>query len=116
MQAVAPKDFFEAPNHVRIFSRADFKNLIEGVGLRIAAEHFVGFYWSLWWGLRFASGSDYYPGSPKQPPALLQKWEETWNLLLASPEGGRAAALLDRAIPKSQVIVAQKSAEQPGRS
>jgi SAM-dependent methyltransferase len=112
MQVVGPKDYFEAPNHVRIISRPEFKNLIEGAGLKITAERFVGFYWSLWWGLRFAAGTDYYPGSPDQPPAVLRKWEETWNLLLASPEGGKAAELLDQAIPKSQVVIAQKLAEQ----
>jgi hypothetical protein len=42
---------------------------------------------------------------------LLRKWEETWSLPLASPDGGKTAALFNRAVPKSQVVAARKSAK-----
>lgn len=108
LQVVGPADYFQAPNHVRILARKDFRHLVETVGLEITDEKFVGFYWSIWWALRFATQSEYYPGSPHVAPEVLQKWEATWDALCAHPNGDSAVSLLNRAVPKSQVLLAKK--------
>jgi SAM-dependent methyltransferase len=110
LKDVSPPEMWRAPNHVRVFERTEFRALVEGSGLAILDTHFVGFYWSMWWLLRFAAGTDYTPGSAAEVPAVLRKWEEAWEALQSTPEGRANAGKLDRALPKSQVLVAEKCA------
>jgi hypothetical protein len=105
IKAVAPPDAFEYPNHVRIFGRDEFKALIQGVGLIVTDVKFIGFYWSIYWALLFASGSHF--GSDPVPD-VLRKWEETWAALCSTPTGQRGAASLDLGLAKSQIIFARK--------
>jgi SAM-dependent methyltransferase len=108
LKEISPPEMWRAPNHVRVFERTQFRSLVEGAGLTITGTHFVGFYWSMWWLLRFAASTDYTPGSAAEKPAVLQKWEEAWEALQSTPEGRANAGNLDRALPKSQVLIAQK--------
>jgi ubiquinone/menaquinone biosynthesis C-methylase UbiE len=101
---VAPKFYFESPNHIRIFSLEEFKNLLINSGLEIISIHTYGFYWSMWWFFFWTCNQEY--GKPLHP--LLQKWNETWNLLLRQENGKKVKETLDNTLPKSIAIIAKK--------
>lgn len=103
-RTLAPPSYFESPNHIRVFERSDFEQLVIEAGLVIERRTSYGFYWSLWWFFFWACKQDLSP--PWHP--LLQSWTQTWNLLLSMPDGPRIKRALDDAMPKSQAIIARK--------
>ena len=108
LKAVSPASAYQAPNHVRIFDRAQFRELARRHGLVITDTKFVGFYWSIWWFLRFVAGTEYTPGAPGDVPEVLCLWQACWDAALKTPQGDKIAAKLDPVLPKSQVILAVK--------
>jgi SAM-dependent methyltransferase len=103
-KGLAPDSYFTKPNHVRIWEREDFSNLVTNAGLTIVKQHTFGFYWSLWWVLFWACRQDLSP--PWHP--LLQSWTTTWSILLETEDGPRIKASLDDFLPKTQLIIARK--------
>lgn len=101
---IAPSVYFEHPNHIRIFQRDEFEQLVIDAGLIIERRTEYGFYWSIWWFFFWACKQDLSP--PWHP--LLNSWTQTWNTLLSLPDGARIKKALDETMPKSQVIVARK--------
>ncbi len=101
---LAPDAYFEHPNHIRVFQREEFEQLILDAGLIIERRADYGFYWSVWWFLFWACKQDLSP--PWHP--LLESWTRTWNMLLSMPDGPRIKKALDEAMPKSQAIIARK--------
>ncbi|MDE3738253.1 MULTISPECIES: bifunctional 2-polyprenyl-6-hydroxyphenol methylase/3-demethylubiquinol 3-O-methyltransferase UbiG [Pseudomonas] len=101
---LAPPAYFEHPNHIRVFQRDEFERLIEEAGLVIERKAQYGFYWSVWWFFFWACKQDLSP--PWHP--LLDSWTRTWNMLLSMEDGPRIKQALDRAMPKSQAIIARK--------
>lgn len=110
LRLVAPDYYWEKPCHINVFERDRLDALVAGAGLRVTSRHCCGFYDSLWWLFRMAVGTEYFPGHPHfdGPPPILRDWESTWRALLATPRGAEVARLLDRMIPRSQVVVAEK--------
>jgi SAM-dependent methyltransferase len=100
---VAP-DYFERPNHIRVFTSESFRSLIEGAGLQIERSFVGGFYWSVWWCFFWTCGVDLM--KPAHP--LLEHWAHTWALLLKNPGGDRVKKALDECLPKTQVVIARK--------
>lgn len=101
---LAPDSYFEKPNHIRIFSREDFQQLITDAGLVIEKVDYHGFYWSIWWSFFWACKHDIM--EPWHP--LLVQWTDTWNTLLSLEDGPRIKRVLDTHLPKSQIIIATK--------
>jgi SAM-dependent methyltransferase len=101
---LAPDEYFEHPNHIRVFQRDEFARLIEDAGLIIERRADYGFYWSIWWFFFWACKQDLSP--PWHP--LLESWTNTWSMLLSTPDGPRIKKALDEAMPKSQAIIARK--------
>jgi len=101
---LAPDSYFQKPNHIRIFDREEFQNLILEAGLEIERKDFYGFYWSLWWFMFWACKHDIV--DPWHP--VLLKWTDTWNTLLSTDDGPKIKRVLDNHLPKSQVIIARK--------
>ncbi len=101
---IAPAVYFEHPNHIRIIERDEFTQLVTDAGLVIEQQSSYGFYWSVWWFFFWACKQDLSP--PWHP--LLEQWTNTWNTLLALPDGPRIKKALDKSMPKSQVIIARK--------
>ena len=101
---LAPAAYFEHPNHIRVFQRDEFEQLIRDAGLVIEKRADYGFYWSIWWFFFWACKQDLSP--PWHP--LLESWTRTWNILLSTPDGPRIKQALDAAMPKSQAIIARK--------
>jgi SAM-dependent methyltransferase len=107
LQHLAPSSYFEKPNHVRIFERAGFEELVRGAGLIIERRSFYGFFWAMWWLLFWECNLD-FTSMPRHP--VLDNWSRTWAAVLATEGGLKVKRLLDRFMPKSQVIVARKPA------
>lgn len=104
LKELAPAACFEKPNHIRVFSTEDFRALVEQAGLQIQTHEFVGFYWAVWHAMIWKCGADYDNGTHP----VLEQWGRTWETLMALPEGNACIAALDRALHKSQVIIAKK--------
>lgn len=101
---IAAPAYFEKPNHIRIFGRTEFDELVRRSGLVIERRVQYGFYWSIWWCLFWACKQDL--SDPWHP--LLQNWDKTWGSLLELPDGMRIKRALDEFMPKSQAVVARK--------
>lgn len=101
---LAPDSYFQHPNHIRVFERSQFEQLIHEAGLQVEQKSAYGFYWVVWWSMFWACKQDLSP--PWHP--LLQSWHDTWNLLLSMPDGPRIKRALDATMPKSQLIIARK--------
>jgi len=124
-QAFAPPDYFEHPNHIRIFSKDDFVAMAESAGLEVLDYSGNGFFWTFWacmhWAIVGAEArrneGDYSAvQAPFAPPydASLRDWANLWNRLIATPEGEAFKREMDGLLPKSQLILARKS--QPADS
>ena len=115
MQKVAPREMFEKPHHIRIFSQTEFSSLIERSGLTILTEGgsgafstlFVAMYWQKFGTQPGQSFEAVNPEISHHDP-LLQDWAKAWNYLLDLPNGEDIKAMFDTLIPKSQIIVAIK--------
>ena len=103
---VAPPVYWERPNHLRVFGRDDFIQLVDTSGLTIHRHFFRGFYWAVWWAMFWAADQEF--GDPEVP--MLRHWTESWHALITSPKGQRIKEALDAQLPKSQGIIAQKAA------
>ena len=115
MQKVAPREMFEKPHHIRIFSQTEFSSLVERSGLTILTESgsgafstlFVAMYWQKFGTQPGQSFEAVNPEISHHDP-LLQDWAKAWNYLLDLPNGEDIKAMFDTLIPKSQIIVAVK--------
>jgi SAM-dependent methyltransferase len=103
---VAPENYFQAPNHVRVFERDAFARLIEQGGLEIISHTMTGFFWSIWWALYWGCKPDL--SNPHHP--VLDHWTKAWHTLVQSDTGRKLKHQLDEFMPKSQFIVARKPA------
>jgi ubiquinone/menaquinone biosynthesis C-methylase UbiE len=104
MEKVAEAMYFQRPNHIRIFERQAFEQLVTSAGLMIEHRAFYSFYWTMWW-LLYWSGEGEKPSSKNK---LTDHWERLWGGLLAKPKGRMLKAMLDEIAPKSQIIIARK--------
>lgn len=105
-QGIASPAYFQKPNHIHIFEREEFAQLVREAGLTIEQHTEYGFYRSLWWLFFWASGQSSLDGA-EHP--VIQHWDNTWAALLALPQGQAVKQALDAVLPKSQVIVARKA-------
>ncbi len=103
-QKLAPETHFQKPNHINIFSRNEFEQLVLNSGLVIERRAYYGFYWSVWWAFFWTCNQDLSP--PWHP--LLENWSRTWETLLTTRDGPRIKKALDEVMPKSQAIIARK--------
>lgn len=115
-QGIAPASYYQSPNHVQIFTPERFAALVEDSGLVIEHRQATGFFWVMgmifFWASEQAAGRDL--GGPVRDriqapyPPLMESWARTWQDLLAQSDGLAIKQLLDRFMPKSQVIIARK--------
>lgn len=104
LKELAPAACFEKPNHIRVFSTEDFRRLVENAGLEVISHEFIGFYGAVWHALIWKCGADYDTGTHP----VLDRWAQTWETLMALPGGNACIDALDRALHKSQFIIAKK--------
>lgn len=112
----APKEYFQKPNHIHIFERAEFARLVADAGLEIVERSSYGFFWNLWMCMYWVCG-EAVAGTPEavshdcaQPPyfPILDDFTSVWGRLLTLPEAEPMRKALDAALPKSQIIIARK--------
>jgi len=115
-QGIAPAGYYQSPNHVQIFTPERFAALVEDAGLVIEHRQATGFFWVMgmifFWASERAAGRD-LGGAVRDRiqapyPPLMESWARTWQDLLAQPDGLAIKQMLDRFMPKSQVIIARK--------
>jgi SAM-dependent methyltransferase len=102
---LAPPAYWRSPNHLRVFSRQAFGDLVSASGLHVQHRCYTGFFWAVWWLLFWAADQEF--GEPEVP--LLASWSRTWHHLMKARDGQRVRRVLDECLPKSQVILASKS-------
>ncbi|MET1079420.1 MAG: class I SAM-dependent methyltransferase [Pseudomonas sp.] len=112
----APAAYFERPNHIHVFGREEFGQLVSEAGLEIVRRDSFGFFWTFWmclyWTLTKPLGAEREGTShdvvqPPYPP-LLNDWAKLWYQIIQLPESGLMKQALDQLMPKSQVIIARK--------
>jgi len=101
---LAPPQYFEKPNHIRVFEPEAFASLIEGAGLEIVHRTAYGFFWSIWWLLFWQTDVPF--GQGRHPS--LDAWTKTWSEVLKGKDGAKIKRTFDAFLPKAQVIVARK--------
>ena len=108
--ATAPEGYFEAPNHIRIFSADEFRDLILQSGLTIEDHQFLGCFWSMYLPLSWLTHDEEAgEGLPlDNPDPITVHWAKLWQLVQQHPEGGKIRDALNALLPKSQCIVARK--------
>jgi SAM-dependent methyltransferase len=107
MKVVAPRWYFEKPLHVRILEHDELDRLCTDAGLVVESRRASGFFWSLWWISRMSIGMGHkYDETPDHD--IFGHLDGLFNNLLATPTGAEAIQVLDRLLPKSQVILARK--------
>ena len=101
---IAAPAYFEKPNHIRIIERDELERLVTNAGLVIESYKSYGAYWTIWWLFFWNAGVDL--SNPEHP--MLDAWTKAWSELLKTPNALRIKSVLDRQLPKSQVIIARK--------
>lgn len=115
-KGIAPTGYFQHPNHIHIFSRDDFKELVSEAGLEILDHKFYGFFWSIWMLIYWVSNQASNDANEKiahdtvQPPyyPLLNTWTSLWYQINQIPGSNILKERLDLLMPKSQIIIAKK--------
>ncbi len=107
-KTLAPEAYWRKPNHLRIFEREQFADLVREAGLHIEKRLSSSFFWSMWWILFWSGEGELESGAPGMP--VLAHWNKTWAALMKTPNGPRIKQALDSFMPKSQVILARKAA------
>ncbi len=106
LRHVADPSYFRAPNHIRVFTRPEFADLVRNSGLDILDHTTYGFFWTIWWSLFWGAGVDLDDATHP----LLDEWTRTWRDMLDRPDGEALKLRLDEIAPKTQVIVARRPA------
>ncbi|WP_053150567.1 bifunctional 2-polyprenyl-6-hydroxyphenol methylase/3-demethylubiquinol 3-O-methyltransferase UbiG [Pseudomonas sp. P97.38] len=121
-RGIAPASYFQAPNHVQVFTAERFAALVEDAGLVIEHRQASGFFWVMgmifFWASEQAAGR-HLEGAVRDRiqapyPPLMERWAGVWQDLLTQPDGLAIKQVLDRFMPKSQVIIARKPDLLPG--
>jgi SAM-dependent methyltransferase len=117
-QRYAPAEYFQKPNHIRIFEESDFRELVTNAGLVVKSYAQTGFYWVAWMSIYWAvqesrkrAGIEPDRTEPigTTDDAALHSWASLWARLISTPEGMAFKHEMDALLPKNQVIVAQKT-------
>ena len=107
--ATAPPQYFQHPNHIRIFTSQEFEQLVSDAGLVIESHQYMGCFWSIYWPLSWLTaepGSEGLPIDNQHP--ITDHWTRLWHEVQQHPEGYRIRDALNLLLPKSQSILAIK--------
>jgi SAM-dependent methyltransferase len=107
--ATAPPQYFQEPNHIRIFTSEKFRELVLGTGLKIESQQFMGCFWSIYWPLSWLTCEPGSAGLPvDNPHPITDHWTRLWAAVQDHPQGHKIRGALNQLLPKSQSIVARK--------
>jgi len=113
---IAPANYFTEPNHIQVFNREAFTELVEGAGLTVEKYFNQGFYWLLWMCFNWLSQQEegrelnMIAQDTIEPPynELGRLWSTTWHRVLKTQGGHKLKNLLDNLMPLTQGIIARK--------
>lgn len=109
VKATAPPQYFEVPNHIRVFDSDQFEELVTGGGLDILRHDYMGCFWSIYWPLAWLVCEPGSPGLPmNHPHPITTHFAKCWKELQEHPEGHVIRNALNQLLPKSQSILAVK--------
>jgi ubiquinone/menaquinone biosynthesis C-methylase UbiE len=104
----APKEYFEKPNHINIFSEEEVETLIKQAGFEIISQENTGFYQAIWWMFIWVCPGDRLSMGDVQNSTIMKRWVQTWTELLKNERGAQVKQILDNVLPKRRVVVARK--------
>ena len=108
VSATAPPQYFQEPNHIRIFSADDFRELLLAAGLEIESHQFMGCFWGVYWPLSWMT-CEPWSGLPiDNPHPITDHWTRLWQEGQRHPQGYKIRETLNQLVPKAQSIVARK--------
>tara|TARA_R110001592_G_scaffold215025_2_gene468313 strand:+ start:92781 stop:93560 length:780 start_codon:yes stop_codon:yes gene_type:complete len=108
MAATAPPQYFEEPNHIRIFTADALRRLVLGAGLSIESHCFAGCFESIYWPLSWLTcepGAG-LPADNSHP--IPDHWTRLWHAVQCHPRGHLIRNALNQLLPRSQAIIARK--------
>jgi ubiquinone/menaquinone biosynthesis C-methylase UbiE len=106
--------YFSEPNHIKIFNKKNFVQMVKNSGLKVERYDSWGFYWTVFMSLFWiVQQQECYKGvitEHNQPPyhPVLQSWANTWAGLLELEGSEKLLKSFDKYLPKAQVIIARK--------
>lgn len=108
--ATAPPQYFQEPNHIRVFEAGEFRRLVEEAGLEIESHRFVGCFESMYWPLAWLT-CEPDSGLPlDNAHPIPDHWTRLWQEVQRHPQGHKIRNALNQLLPKAQSIVARKPA------
>ena len=108
--------YFSEPNHIQIFDKERFVQLVENSGLKIEKYDTWGFYWTVFMSLFWIVAQNeqkHFSGPildeiiPPYHP-VIQSWSNTWAGLMALEGSEELCKSFDNFLPKIQIIIARK--------
>jgi len=93
-----------AQYHVNFFEPSRWPKVNRYLRADIYAPKAVSFFWAMFNAFFWLCNIPY--GSSDHP--VLQNWSKTWSAVLDLPKGKEIQGVLDKVMPKSQVIIARK--------
>jgi SAM-dependent methyltransferase len=108
VSATAPPKYFQAPNHIHVFTAQAFEKLVLDAGLEIESRQLTGCFWSMFWPLSWLTcePGEGLPTDNEHP--IVQHWIKLWRLVQQHPDGHKIREALNQLLPSSQTIVAHK--------
>lgn len=103
-KVVAPPQYFQPPNHVRVFTEEAIAQLARDAGLIVERHDVSGFYGAIRLTLFWMS----YANLVTDKDPVLKAWDETWRLILDNKDKAQFISRLDQALPSSQILIARK--------
>lgn len=104
----APDNYFEAPNHVRVFAADELKSLILEASLQIETEQLTGAFWSMYLSLSYLTTDTTEILPLDNPHPITDHWTRLWLELQNHPQGYLIRDALNQLIPRTLCIVARK--------
>jgi len=108
VSATAPPQYFQEPNHIRIFTAQNFRDLVLDAGLTIESQQFIGCFWAMYWPLTWLTCEEGAGLPIDNPHPITQHWIGLWHEVQQHPQGHKIRDALNAVLPKSQCIVARK--------
>jgi len=105
--ATAPANYFEEPNHVRVFGPDELRELMAGAGLEILSEQRMGSFWSVYMVLSWLTQPDEILPLDNPHP-ITDHWTRLWSALQDYPGGERVRQVLNELLPRTQSILARR--------
>jgi SAM-dependent methyltransferase len=107
--ATAPDYYFQEPNHIRVFSADDFRDLVLDAGLQIESQQSLGCFWSIYLTLSWLTAPHGTEIPIDNPHPITDHWTRLWLDVQRHPLGDKVRSALNELLPRTQAIVARKA-------